>query len=189
MSHKNIIKTLLSLVVLKNDENQYKISNNMMIKSILRILGYVSIGKEEDTHKLIQANIADFLIQMLESPIKVFNREAGWILSNCFAAPHHITYPLLEKKDLIDCILEKIVNGSEHVKLELSYCLNNMIYCNNIEVIPQFLKDHKDTIFHNLIECLGINLCSSGDSNVKFIMNILGIIENLLIVGTQINQY
>lgn len=157
MTHENIERHLINIALEDGDKSV------QFLRPILRILGQISLAQEDDVKKIVNAGISDLLVKTLQCHLRQFKRESAWILSNLFASPPDIIDQLLKKNDLmrllINCLTDTI---HDEVKIEVSYCFYNITYCGQVNQVITMLEEHKETIFHSLLESL------NGESNVSY---------------------
>jgi hypothetical protein len=90
----------------------------------LRVLGLITVGKEEEVEEIIKANGLEALKELLASPSVSLRKESCWIISNIALGP--LTYiKEIIRLEIMPIICKLILNDKHDVKEEAVWVVTN----------------------------------------------------------------
>jgi len=90
----------------------------------LRVLGLITVGKEEEVEEIIKANGLEALKELLGSSSSSLRKESCWVISNIALGPlHHIKEII--RLEIIPLICKLILNDEHDVKVEAVWVITN----------------------------------------------------------------
>jgi len=147
---KRLYSIMLSLLQhLKKEDHDQTLSKigAMAICPIIRLLGNIVTGTEQQTDMIIQMGFLKFMSQIFYSyqnkNLPRIRKEICWLLSNVTAGSHSQIAYILES-DLFMLLIDAITNYELFIRKEAAYAVSNMLFfCSKNPQYLQSLLDNK----------------------------------------------
>jgi HEAT repeat protein len=106
--------------------------NPDLILPVLRALGNITTGSNEQTQEIIGLNVVPLFAHIMVSHPDNIRKEAAWVISNIAAGtPAQIQYLL--NCDIVKTLIRAADDGDARVRKEVSWALVNMVYRGTVE--------------------------------------------------------
>jgi len=117
VEHKPVVQALVKHLDSKSSS---------LIAPVLRTLGNVITGTDEQTQVVMDSGILSHLLQLLQHPKKSLRKETCWLISNIAAGNRKQISMLLEEPRLIHEVLQHLAWGQWEVREEAAWAISNL---------------------------------------------------------------
>lgn len=167
--YKDTINELLDIEIIPLIIKSLDIDDQFIQLSCLRVVGNIASGNANQTQKLIDWGVLDYLKKTLFNPKKSIRKESAWILSNIAAGTQKQIENLINEDFLL--IFEKVIQNDEsEVRKECIWAMCNLTSVKNPNYIKKILQQG---ILECIKSCLMINDAKNLAVNLEALNNLL----------------
>lgn len=102
LTNKHSIKPIINSGAVPRLVELLKCNQIVIINPVLRILGNISHGEDQDTQVVLDAGVLDYLQGLMNHNHKIIRMETCWILSNVSAGTSTQIQRILEHKYIME---------------------------------------------------------------------------------------
>lgn len=174
--YKDTINELLDIEIIPLIIKSLDIDAQFIQLSSLRVVGNIASGNANQTQKLIDWGVLNYLKKTLFNPKKSIRKESAWILSNIAAGTQKQIETLISQNFLP--LLDQVIQKDEpEIKRECIWAVCNLTSVENIEYMKIILKEG---ILRIICDCLKME-------DAKYLAVCLEAFGNLLSFGKKSN--
>ena len=170
--YKDTIKDLLELEVIPNIIKCLDIEVQYIQLSCLRVVGNIASGNANQTQRLIEWNVLDYLKKTIFNQKKNIRKESAWIISNIAAGTQKQIETLISQ-NFLPILDQAIQKDEQEIKKECIWAVCNLTSVENPEYIKKILEQG---ILRIICNCLKME-------DAKYLAVCLEAFTNLLAFG------
>lgn len=170
--YKDTIKDLLELEVIPNIIKCLDIEVQYIQLSCLRVVGNIASGNANQTQRLIEWNVLDYLKKTIFNQKKNIRKESAWIISNIAAGTQKQIETLISQ-NFLPILDQAIQKDEQEIKKECIWAVCNLTSVENPKYIKKILEQG---ILRIICNCLKME-------DAKYLAVCLEAFTNLLAFG------
>ena len=124
--NKYSIQTIITLDVIPVFVKLLQIPHIIIVNPVLRMLGNITHGKDEDTQAVIDSGAIQHLTVLLGHPHKIIRMEACWIISNITAGTSKQIQFIIDDEFVFPKLVNLCLNDVGDVQREAVWAICNM---------------------------------------------------------------
>lgn len=102
------------------------VKDSLLLTPTLRCLGNLVTGNDEQTQKVLDANILDHLEELMGSSRKTIRKESCWLASNIAAGTKNQIAMLMHRRGILNALIENATHSTWEVRKEAIWALANI---------------------------------------------------------------
>lgn len=150
--NKYSIQTIIQLDVIPVFVKMLQLPQIIIVNPVLRMLGNITHGKDEDTQAVIDAGCITCLTVLLNHPHKIIRMEACWIISNITAGTSKQIQCIMNDEFVFPKLVSLCLNDVGDVQREAVWAICNMTKKASPEQITWLMQNGIIDLFDHFLE-------------------------------------
>ena len=150
--NKYSIQTIITLEVIPVFVKLLQLPQIIIVNPVLRMLGNITHGKDEDTQAVIDAGCINYLTVLLGHPHKIIRMEACWIISNITAGTSKQIQFIMDDEFVFPKLVGLCLNDVGDVQREAVWAICNMTKKAQPQQITWLMQNGIIDLFEHFLE-------------------------------------